>query len=96
VLGSVLESVLLLCDPRDVGAVMGTCKALHAACADGDRWQPLVRTHVPHCTVVPRGVGSGAEWRRIWEWEANGVRYTELQCFFSKKTMDEDTQEKVR
>ena len=88
----VIHSILLYCEPEDVARSMATCQLVRGVCIDGHIWRSLLARHYPESTAVPEESHplAGQCWRQIWLMEANGARYEELRCFFSKKTLAQD------
>ncbi|KAL4860149.1 Ubiquitin-conjugating enzyme E2 B [Chlorella vulgaris] len=79
-----LAQVLMRVEARDVAALGATCRALRAACSDGEVWRAQLRRSFPasslRCTQL-------ADYRTAYDLEANGV-VPELACFYSKATWD--------
>lgn len=67
-----------------MAALGATCRALRAACSDGEVWRAQLRRSFPasslRCTQL-------ADYRTAYDLEANGV-VPELACFYSKATWD--------
>ncbi|GAB4817332.1 hypothetical protein N2152v2_004378 [Parachlorella kessleri] len=77
-----LVQVLLRLEARDVAALGSTCRALKAACSDGEVWRGLLRRSFPGSVLHALAL---ADWRIAYALEANCV-LPELRCFFSKAT----------
>ena len=55
---------------RDVAALGSTCRALRAACSDGEAWRGLLRRKFPGSVLHAAAL---ADWRIAYALEANCV-----------------------
>lgn len=98
-----IQYVMMYLEPASIARAMGTCKLLQAVCVENHLWCPLVQRYFPLCNARPgsfesssassssaESTGRAMTWKEIFQMEANGVRYEELRCFYSKKSVEED------
>jgi ubiquitin-protein ligase/Mg-chelatase subunit ChlD len=88
-----LHYIFLYCSPGDIAQSMAACKFLRLSCIDGQLWKMMLSRYYPGCAMVPHDTQDhrvGLCWRQIWLMEANQARYSELKCFYSKKTIAEE------
>ncbi|KAL4434269.1 hypothetical protein ABPG75_000710 [Micractinium tetrahymenae] len=81
-----LAQVLMRMEARDVAALGATCRALRAACSDGEVWRCLLRRAFPASPLVCADL---ADYQLAYQVEANGV-VPELSCFYSRAPCDSE------
>lgn len=81
-----LAHVLTRMEARDVATLGATCRALRAACSDGEAWRALLRRAFPASPLVCADL---ADYQLAYQLEANGV-VPELACSYSRAPFESE------